>query len=195
MCRLGQLQGPRCCGLSPRDLPSAVCKGRQRRLGSRIPAAVEHRGEPPGVYLTLFLSPYLTWLPGSDIYQMEKDIALEQERNARYRPPKILEPTAFQEPPPKVSQAPNSLAPVAPWITAERGPCPTPPRSDCAAPLTVVVRWAPASSQPFHPTIHQPWGSPHQSPRQMEPETAREQAPCGAAGAGSHPGNISLGRQ
>lgn len=43
---------------------------------------------------------------------MEKDIALEQERNARYRPPKILEPTAFQEPPPKVSQAPNSLAPV-----------------------------------------------------------------------------------
>lgn len=37
----------------------------------------------------------------SDIYQMEKDIALEQERNARYRPPKILEPTAFQEPPPK----------------------------------------------------------------------------------------------
>ena len=45
---------------------------------------------------------------------MEKDIALEQERNARYRPPKILEPTAFQEPPPKVSQAPNSLAPVAP---------------------------------------------------------------------------------
>lgn len=35
---------------------------------------------------------------------MEKDIAIEQERNARYRPPKILEPTAFQEPPPKVSQ-------------------------------------------------------------------------------------------
>uniref|UniRef100_A0A8C9I3W8 Protein-tyrosine kinase 2-beta n=1 Tax=Piliocolobus tephrosceles TaxID=591936 RepID=A0A8C9I3W8_9PRIM len=37
----------------------------------------------------------------SDIYQMEKDIAMEQERNARYRTPKILEPTAFQEPPPK----------------------------------------------------------------------------------------------
>uniref|UniRef100_G7PCY5 Protein-tyrosine kinase 2-beta n=1 Tax=Macaca fascicularis TaxID=9541 RepID=G7PCY5_MACFA len=29
----------------------------------------------------------------SDIYQMEKDIAMEQERNARYRTPKILEPT------------------------------------------------------------------------------------------------------
>uniref|UniRef100_A0A452G6Z3 non-specific protein-tyrosine kinase n=1 Tax=Capra hircus TaxID=9925 RepID=A0A452G6Z3_CAPHI len=40
----------------------------------------------------------------SDIYQMEKDIALEQERNARYRPPKILEPTPFQEPPPKPSR-------------------------------------------------------------------------------------------
>ncbi|XP_029324735.1 protein-tyrosine kinase 2-beta isoform X2 [Mus caroli] len=40
----------------------------------------------------------------SDIYQMEKDIAIEQERNARYRPPKILEPTAFQEPPPKPSR-------------------------------------------------------------------------------------------
>ncbi|XP_012518474.1 PREDICTED: protein-tyrosine kinase 2-beta [Propithecus coquereli] len=40
----------------------------------------------------------------SDIYQMEKDIAIEQERNARYRPPKILEPAAFQEPPPKPSR-------------------------------------------------------------------------------------------
>uniref|UniRef100_A0A8C5NYK6 Protein-tyrosine kinase 2-beta n=1 Tax=Jaculus jaculus TaxID=51337 RepID=A0A8C5NYK6_JACJA len=40
----------------------------------------------------------------SDIYQMEKDIAIEQERNTRYRPPKILEPTAFQEPPPKPSR-------------------------------------------------------------------------------------------
>ncbi|XP_037669005.1 protein-tyrosine kinase 2-beta isoform X2 [Choloepus didactylus] len=40
----------------------------------------------------------------SDIYQMEKDIALEQERNIRYRPPKILEPTAYQEPPPKPSR-------------------------------------------------------------------------------------------
>lgn len=41
--------------------------------------------------------------PCSDIYQMEKDIAIEQERNARYRTPKILEPIVFQEPPPKVS--------------------------------------------------------------------------------------------
>ncbi|XP_035960328.1 protein-tyrosine kinase 2-beta isoform X4 [Halichoerus grypus] len=40
----------------------------------------------------------------SDIYQMEKDIAIEQERNARYRPPKILEPIAYQEPPPKPSR-------------------------------------------------------------------------------------------
>ncbi|XP_063466885.1 protein-tyrosine kinase 2-beta isoform X3 [Symphalangus syndactylus] len=40
----------------------------------------------------------------SDIYQMEKDIAMEQERNARYRTPKILEPTTFQEPPPKPSR-------------------------------------------------------------------------------------------
>lgn len=47
----------------------------------------------------------------SDIYQMEKDIALEQERNARYRPPKILEPTGFQEPPPKVRQVLTSLVP------------------------------------------------------------------------------------
>ncbi|XP_036745041.1 protein-tyrosine kinase 2-beta isoform X4 [Manis pentadactyla] len=40
----------------------------------------------------------------SDIYQMEKDIAIEQERNARYRTPKILEPIVFQEPPPKPSR-------------------------------------------------------------------------------------------
>nr|XP_008517528.1 PREDICTED: protein-tyrosine kinase 2-beta [Equus przewalskii] len=40
----------------------------------------------------------------SDVYQMEKDIDTEQERNARYRPPKILEPTALQEPPPKPSR-------------------------------------------------------------------------------------------
>ncbi|KAM9081887.1 protein-tyrosine kinase 2-beta isoform 3-T6 [Megaptera novaeangliae] len=40
----------------------------------------------------------------SDIYQMEKDVTIEQERNARYRPPKILEPMAFQEPPPKPSR-------------------------------------------------------------------------------------------
>lgn len=69
------------------------------------------QAEPPGVFLILFLSPFLTGFLGSDIYQMEKDIAIEQERNARYRPPKILEPTAFQEPPPKVSQAQASMAP------------------------------------------------------------------------------------
>ncbi|KAJ7341364.1 hypothetical protein JRQ81_005374, partial [Phrynocephalus forsythii] len=40
----------------------------------------------------------------SDIYQMEKDIAREQERNNRHRPPKIMEPTSFQEPPPKPSR-------------------------------------------------------------------------------------------
>lgn len=47
----------------------------------------------------------------SDIYQMEKDIAMEQERNARYRTPKILEPTAFQEPPPKPSRPKYRLPP------------------------------------------------------------------------------------
>ncbi|KYO43968.1 hypothetical protein Y1Q_0005867 [Alligator mississippiensis] len=37
----------------------------------------------------------------SDIYLMEKDIAKEQERNNRHRPPKIMEPSSFQDPPPK----------------------------------------------------------------------------------------------
>ncbi|XP_060106398.1 protein-tyrosine kinase 2-beta isoform X3 [Heteronotia binoei] len=40
----------------------------------------------------------------SDVYQMEKDIVREQERNNRHRPPKIMEPTSFQEPPPKPSR-------------------------------------------------------------------------------------------
>ncbi|XP_063156524.1 protein-tyrosine kinase 2-beta isoform X5 [Candoia aspera] len=40
----------------------------------------------------------------SDIYQMEKEIAQEQEKNNRRRPPKIMEPTSFQEPPPKPSR-------------------------------------------------------------------------------------------
>uniref|UniRef100_A0A8C4MKR9 non-specific protein-tyrosine kinase n=1 Tax=Equus asinus asinus TaxID=83772 RepID=A0A8C4MKR9_EQUAS len=35
---------------------------------------------------------------------MTRYIDTEQERNARYRPPKILEPTALQEPPPKPSR-------------------------------------------------------------------------------------------
>ncbi|NWX93030.1 FAK2 kinase, partial [Nothoprocta pentlandii] len=40
----------------------------------------------------------------SDIYLMEKELAKEQERNNRHRPPKIMEPPAFQEPPPKPSR-------------------------------------------------------------------------------------------
>ncbi|NXU59652.1 FAK2 kinase, partial [Turnix velox] len=40
----------------------------------------------------------------SDIYLMEKELAKEQERNNRHRPPKILEPPSLQEPPPKPSR-------------------------------------------------------------------------------------------
>uniref|UniRef100_A0A670HYH8 non-specific protein-tyrosine kinase n=1 Tax=Podarcis muralis TaxID=64176 RepID=A0A670HYH8_PODMU len=40
----------------------------------------------------------------SDVYQMEKEIAREQERNNRHRPPKIMEPPSSQEPPPKPSR-------------------------------------------------------------------------------------------
>ncbi|NXL54517.1 FAK2 kinase, partial [Podilymbus podiceps] len=40
----------------------------------------------------------------SDIYLMEKDLAKEQERNNRHRPPRIMEPPSFQEPPPKPSR-------------------------------------------------------------------------------------------
>ncbi|XP_021398841.1 protein-tyrosine kinase 2-beta [Lonchura striata] len=40
----------------------------------------------------------------SDIYLMEKELAEEQERSSRHRAPKILEPTEFQEPPPKPSR-------------------------------------------------------------------------------------------
>ncbi|XP_071598406.1 protein-tyrosine kinase 2-beta isoform X2 [Heliangelus exortis] len=40
----------------------------------------------------------------SDIFLMEKELAKEQERNNRHRPPKILEPPSFQEPPPKPSR-------------------------------------------------------------------------------------------
>ncbi|XP_009083416.1 PREDICTED: protein-tyrosine kinase 2-beta, partial [Acanthisitta chloris] len=40
----------------------------------------------------------------SDIYLMEKELAKEQERNNRHRPPKIMEPPTFQEPPPKPSR-------------------------------------------------------------------------------------------
>ncbi|XP_036606594.1 protein-tyrosine kinase 2-beta isoform X2 [Trichosurus vulpecula] len=47
----------------------------------------------------------------SDVYQMEKEIAKEQERNIRYRTPKILEPAAFQDPPPKPSRPKYKLPP------------------------------------------------------------------------------------
>ncbi|XP_053316712.1 protein-tyrosine kinase 2-beta [Spea bombifrons] len=40
----------------------------------------------------------------SDIYQTEKEIAKEKERNNRQRPPKIIEPPQMQEPPPKPSR-------------------------------------------------------------------------------------------
>uniref|UniRef100_A0A803TVM7 non-specific protein-tyrosine kinase n=1 Tax=Anolis carolinensis TaxID=28377 RepID=A0A803TVM7_ANOCA len=40
----------------------------------------------------------------SDIYQIEKEVAREQERNNRHRPPKIMEPPSFQDPPPKPSR-------------------------------------------------------------------------------------------
>ena len=114
---------------------------------------------------------------------MEKDIAIEQERNARYRPPKILEPIAFQEPPPKVSQAPASLGPV--WPTAG-----------------LTVRPLPCSTDRVCP-----YSSPSPS---TQPSVSTELGPCplgalvdgigdsqtepasGAAGAGSHPGNTLL---
>uniref|UniRef100_A0A8D0GVA5 non-specific protein-tyrosine kinase n=1 Tax=Sphenodon punctatus TaxID=8508 RepID=A0A8D0GVA5_SPHPU len=40
----------------------------------------------------------------SDIYQIEKEVAREQERNSRQRPPKIMEPSSYQDPPPKPSR-------------------------------------------------------------------------------------------
>ncbi|XP_068136195.1 protein-tyrosine kinase 2-beta isoform X2 [Hyperolius riggenbachi] len=40
----------------------------------------------------------------SDIYQTEKDIAKDKEKNNRQRPPKIIEPVPIQEPPPKPSR-------------------------------------------------------------------------------------------
>ncbi|XP_070467430.1 protein-tyrosine kinase 2-beta isoform X4 [Equus przewalskii] len=61
----------------------------------------------------------------SDVYQMEKDIDTEQERNARYRPPKILEPTALQEPPPKPSRPKYRTPPqtnlLAPTLQFQEG--------------------------------------------------------------------------
>ncbi|KAM4772706.1 protein-tyrosine kinase 2-beta isoform 2-T2 [Rhinophrynus dorsalis] len=40
----------------------------------------------------------------SDIYQTEKEIVKDKERNNRQRPPKIIEPPVMQEPPPKPSR-------------------------------------------------------------------------------------------
>ncbi|XP_018119613.1 protein-tyrosine kinase 2-beta isoform X2 [Xenopus laevis] len=40
----------------------------------------------------------------SDIYQTEKEIIKDKERNNRQRPPKIIEPPPMQEPPPKPSR-------------------------------------------------------------------------------------------
>ncbi|KAM5164588.1 protein-tyrosine kinase 2-beta [Mantella aurantiaca] len=40
----------------------------------------------------------------SDIYQTEKEIAKDKERNNRQRPPKIIEPVPVHEPPPKPSR-------------------------------------------------------------------------------------------
>lgn len=64
-------------GMGDKSLPEGLCQG-----------------SLPG------LSPSVS--PCSDIYLMEKELAKEQERNNRHRPPKILEPPSFQEPPPKV---------------------------------------------------------------------------------------------
>ncbi|XP_027488103.1 protein-tyrosine kinase 2-beta-like [Corapipo altera] len=76
---------------------------------------------------------------------MEKELAEEQERNQRQRPPKIVEPPAFQEPPPKPSRpmykppsqnnllAPNLLFQVPEGLCASSpalaspAECPRPP--------------------------------------------------------------------
>ncbi|XP_063037620.1 protein-tyrosine kinase 2-beta-like [Melospiza melodia melodia] len=46
----------------------------------------------------------------SDIYLMEKELAQEQERSGRHRPPRILEPP-FPEPPPKPSRPAHKAPP------------------------------------------------------------------------------------
>lgn len=107
-----QPQGPYLY-LSQRGLPSQLCRGagngiRSSSSGS-LQASVECREEPPLALFYLVSLSLSALLLCSDIYQLEKDITIEQERNARYRLPQILEPVAFQEPPPKVSQALASL--------------------------------------------------------------------------------------
>ncbi|NWR43656.1 FAK2 kinase, partial [Regulus satrapa] len=67
-------------------------------LPSPLPGVVGKAGIPAAGIATS-VSP-----PRSDIYLMEKELAKEQERNSRHRPPKILEPPASQEPPPKPSR-------------------------------------------------------------------------------------------
>lgn len=60
----------------------------------------------------LGLSPSLS--PCSDIYLMEKELAKEQERNNRHRPPKIMEPPSYQEPPPKVKRGQSPCGFISP---------------------------------------------------------------------------------
>lgn len=60
----------------------------------------------------LGLSPSLS--PRSDIYLMEKELAKEQERNNRHRPPKIMEPPSYQEPPPKVKRGQSPCGFISP---------------------------------------------------------------------------------
>lgn len=107
--------------------------------------------------------------PCSDIYLMEKELAKDQERNNRHRPPKIMEPPSFQEPPPKVSRGQSPCRQVhlcasAHWWVLQKGDlcglaptmsfsllCPLqpsrprykpPPQSNLLAPkLQFQVRW------------------------------------------------------
>ncbi|XP_069461752.1 protein-tyrosine kinase 2-beta isoform X2 [Ambystoma mexicanum] len=90
----------------------------------------------------------------SDIYQTERDILKDQERNNRHRPPKIVEPVICHEPPPKPSRPKyKPLAPVnllAPKIQFQM------PESLCASSPTL-----------FSPTDYQsPLDSTHSPPLQ-----------------------------
>lgn len=90
----------------------------------------------------------------SDIYQTEKDILKEQERNNRHRPPKIVEPAICHEPPPKPNRPKyKPLAPInllAPTLQFQM------PESLCASSPTL-----------FSPTDYQsPLDSTHSPPLQ-----------------------------
>ncbi|NXG80968.1 FAK2 kinase, partial [Baryphthengus martii] len=77
----------------------------------------------------------------SDIYLMEKELAKEQERNNRHRPPKILEPPSYQEPPPKPSRPKYK----------------PPPQSNLLAPkLQFQVSWAEGPAPASSPTLTSP---------------------------------------